>query len=397
MAFDFDRRIDRVGTASEKWDGLEKEYGSADLLPMWVADMEFGAPDAVVEALVERARHPIYGYTFHTEAVYEAIERWLLDRHGWRVERDWIRFGSGVVPNLSLVVRKFTRQRDRILIQPPVYYPFRWVIERQGRRVVTNPLVREGDHYRMDLDDLREKARAGARALVLCSPHNPVGRVWRADELRALGEVCEQAGLLVLADEIHSDLTYPGVTHTPYASLDERYARHSITFVAPSKTFNLAGLQTSVAIVPDAELRRRYDELVAEVVGGFGNVFGQIALVAAYRHGDAWLDELRAYLAANLAFLEDFIAREIPAIHVVPPEGTYLVWLDCRGLGMDSTELAAFMRQQAKVALDDGDMFGVEGAGYERINIACPRAMLAEALERIAQAVRRRDKAEARA
>ena len=390
MTYDFETRIERRGTACEKWDGMEKEFGYPGLLPMWVADMDFAAPPEVVDALVARARHGVYGYTMYAEPARRAVQDWLAMRQGWPVEADWIRFSPGVVPGLVFVVKTFTRPGDGILIQPPVYYPFAQLIERNGRRVVQNPLVLEGGRYRMDLDDLRAKARAGARVLILCSPHNPVGRVWTPDELRALARVCVEEGVLVVADEVHGDLTYPGVRHTPYASLGVEAAERSITFTAPSKTFNLAALQTAVVIIPEGELRRRYDAFIDEVFMIFANAFGLAALEAAYGHGAPWLDELRQYLAGNLALLEEYLAREIPEIEVVRPEGTYLVWLDCRRLGMEADELATFMRAEARVALDDGHIFGTGGAGYERINIACPRSMLAEALERIAAAVRRR-------
>jgi cysteine-S-conjugate beta-lyase len=389
MGHDFDRRIDRLGTACEKWEGMEKGYGRSDLLPMWVADMDFAVPDAVADAVVERARHPNYGYTVIDEPVYAAIEHWLATRQSWTVEREWIRLTPGTVPGLGDMVQIFTEPGDRVLIQPPVYFPFGRLIERSGRVVAPNRLVREGGRYRMDLDDLRRRAREGARVLILCSPHNPVGRVWTPEELRALERVCREEGVLVLADEVHGDLTYPGVVHRPYGSLGEAFARGSILFTAPSKTFNLAGLQTSVAIIADPELRRRYDAMADETHLGFGNTFGLTALTAAYRHGAPWLDALRQYLAGNLAFLEAFIAREVPEIEVVHPEGTYLVWLDCRKLGLSAADLAAFMREEARVALNDGYLFGEGGDGYERMNIACPRAMLKEALERIAAAVGR--------
>jgi cysteine-S-conjugate beta-lyase len=391
--YDFDRRIERRGTASQKWDRLEKVYGLSDLLPMWVADMEFAAPPEVVGALAARVQHPVYGYTVNTEPVYRAIQTWLRSRQGWTVEEDWIRFSPGVVPGIVFALKAFTEPGDGVLVQRPVYPPFSTLVGRTSRRLINNPLVLDGGGYRMDLEDLRAKARNGARALLLCSPHNPVGRVWTEDELRALGDVCNEENVLVLADEVHGDLTYPGVRHTPYASLGPSHGAGSVTFTAPSKTFNLAGLQTAVAIIPDAGLRRRYDALMEELFEGdllvYGNVFGLTALEAAYTHGGAWLDQLREYLAGNLAFLKAYVAREIPDIQIVHPEGTYVVWLDCRRLGMEAQELTAFMRQ-AGVALNDGHTFGPEGAGYERLNLACPRTMLAEGLDRIAAAVRSR-------
>ncbi len=389
MPYDFDSRIERRGTASEKWDGLAKHYGRADLLPMWVADMDFAAPGAIVEALATRARHLVFGYTDYDEALYQAVADWLETRHGWVVPREWIVFGPGVIMNLIYALGAFTDLGDGVIIQRPVYHPFTQVVERNGRAVVDNPLVLDGGRYRMDLDDLRAKARSGARMLILCSPHNPVGRVWTREELTGLGDICNEHGILVVSDEVHGDLTYPGVQHVPYGSIGEAYARNSIVLAAPTKTFNLAGLQSAYAIVADPDLRRRladHMDAVALVPKSFGNAFALEALKAAYGRCADWLDELRAYLAGNLAFLEDFLAREIPEIRPIHPEGTYLVWLDCRGLGMDADELSTFMRDEARVALNDGQVFGAEGAGFERINIACPRSMLAEALERMAAA-----------
>lgn len=390
MTFDFDTRPQRRGTASEKWDALERLYGSADVLPMWVADMDFACPPAVVEAVVARARHGVYGYTDYTEPVYGAVQGWMRERHGLDVPRDWIGFAHGVVPSLAFILKGLTRAGDGILIQPPTYYPFAPTIELNGRRVVNNPLVREGGRYRMDLDDLREKARDGVKAAILCSPHNPVGRVWTREELRAFGDVCLEHGILVISDEVHSDLTYPGVVHTPYLALGAPYADRAMLLHAPSKTFNLAGMQTSYTLIPNPALRAAYEHVVHEVHLHQGSPFGLVALEAAYTRGGAWYEGLRGYLAGNLAYLEDFVAREIPGVEAIHPEGTYVVWLDCRGLGMEPEALARFMNGTARVALSHGPSFGAGGAGYERINIACPRSMLVEALDRIAAAVRSR-------
>ena len=391
MPFDFDLRPERRGTASEKWDALSEHYGRDDVLPMWVADMDFSAPPALVEALEARVRHGVYGYTMYDEEAYEATAVWVRSRHGWPVERDWIVFGPSVMPHVGYAIGAFTRPGDGVIVQRPVYDPFGEAIERNGRVVVNNPLVRDGDgNYRMDLDDLRAKARAGARLLILCNPHNPVGRVWTRAELTALSEVAAECGLLVVSDEIWADLTYPGARHVPYASVVPSPARDTVVLMAPTKTFNLAGLASAYAIIPDPELRRRYreyEDAVGHPALQFGNVMALTALRTAYGRCADWVDELRAYLGANLAFLEDFLAREIPEIRPVHPEGTYLVWLDCRALGLDADALDAFFRNRARVALKDGRTYGSEGEGFQRINIGCPRSMLAEALERMAAAV----------
>ena len=385
----FDEVVERRNSGSVKWDLVERLFGAPDVLPMWVADMDFRAAKPIVDAVVARARHGIYGYTTRPDGVYEAIADWARSRHGWTIEREWISFSPGVVPGLAFLLLALSDPGDKVILQPPVYYPFAATIRGNGREIVDNPLILENGRYRMDLDDLRRKARAGARLMILCSPHNPVGRVWAREELLALGEICLENGVVVLSDEIHSDLLFPGQVHTPFAAIREDFARNSVVCTAPSKTFNLAGLQTAVVTIPNKELREKFDAVLDHLHLSLPNPFGLAAMEAAYRHGAAWLDELLAYLSGNLQYLTAFLEREAPSIKVVRPEGTYLVWLDCRELGLPPEDLARLMRQDAKVGLDDGHIFGPGGEGFERINIACPRSQLHEALQRIAGAVRR--------
>ncbi len=385
----FDQVIERRNTSSVKWDLVEQLYGSDDVLPMWVADMDFPAPKPVVDAIVARAQHGVYGYTTRPGSAYEAIEQWASTRHHWMIEREWISFSPGVVPALAFLLDALSEPGDKVIIQPPVYHPFAFTIRENGRQIVNNHLIFENGQYRMDYEDLERKASEGARLMILCSPHNPVGRVWTREELARLGEICLRHGITVISDEIHSDLILPGQEHTPFASIGPEFAQNSVVCTAPSKTFNLAGLQTSVVIIPNKELRERYNAVLDRLHLGLPNTFGLTAMEAAYRHGGEWLDELRAYVSENLRYLQDFLDREAPAIKVVQPEGTYLVWLDCRELGLDTEGLARFMREDAKVGLDDGHIFGPGGDGFERINIACPRSVLQEGLGRIAGAVRR--------
>jgi cystathionine beta-lyase len=390
MRYDFDSVIDRRQTGSLKWDCLDEFYGEKDLLPMWVADMDFESPRPVVEALVRRAQHGIYGYCRCMPAYFEATMEWIKRRHGWDINREWILFCPGLVPAVSMLVRTFARPGDKVIIQLPAYYPFMRAVENNGLHVLNSPLRLEDGKYRMDFVDLGQKAKdKRARILILCSPHNPVGRVWTTEELIRLGEICIEHGLLVIADEVHSDLILNGCKHTPFGSLSVDFLNQSITLSAPSKTFNLAGLHTSNVIIADLQKRREFEiQLLSNGISG-PSAFGAVALEAAYRYGEEWLDQLLDYLAGNLQFLKEFIRERIPDVKVIEPEATYLVWLDFRELGLDKNALEKLMQKQAKVALDEGYIFGeAEGAGFERINIACPRTTLQEGLERIERAVR---------
>ncbi len=387
MKYDFDRVIPRTNTDSVKWMGLQDRFGVTDALPLWVADMDFESPAPVVQALVQRAQHGIFGYPWRSDAYYSAIVGWLARRHGWRVQRDWITVAPGVVTSLSVAVHALTQPGDKIVIQTPVYPPFFSAVRNNGRQLVRNPLRFENHFYRMDLQDLERKIDKRTKLLILCSPHNPVGRVWSREELAALGEICVRHDLLILSDEIHSDLILSGHRHTPIATISDELAERTLTFLAPSKTFNIPGLGTSFVVTPDENLRTRFKGMAENLGLEAGNVFGLLALQVAFDQGEEWLEQLLDYLAGNLDWATRFIRERIPGIQAVCPEGTYLLWLDCRGLGLEPAALKDFMLRQARVALNDGREFGKEGEGFQRLNVGCPRSVLAEALTRIETAV----------
>ena len=403
MKYALENEINRKGTNCVKWefiqggdDLLHWEYtdecfGPNRILPLWVADMDFRCPEPVVKAILARAEHGIYGYTAPTDAFYQAVVGWMNRRHGWEIEPGWICTSPGVVPALNMLVRTFISPGDKVLIQPPVYYPFYGAIENNGGELVTNPLDFTQDGYRMDFTDLEEKAKDPAvRMAILCSPHNPVGRVWTREELLRFGEICLENDVLVVSDEIHADLIYKGVVFTPFAKINDDFAHHSIVCTSPSKTFNLAGLQTSCIIIPNKELRNKFQKTL-QSNGLFGTgTFGIVALQAAYEHGEEWLEQVLDYIEDNLSYLEAYVADHPPQIDVIRPQGTYLVWLDCRKLGLDKLALKDLMLNEARVYLDEGFIFGPEGEGFERINIACPRSILIEALDHIKNAVDRR-------
>ena len=400
MDHSFDTEIAREGTNSLKWEFVQDEqsllqfnrtgrfFGKDRILPLWVADMDFRCPDPVVEALSARAEHGIYGYSAPTEAFYDSVVGWMKRRHHWAIDPDWICITPGVVPALNMLVRTYVPPGDKVLIQPPVYYPFYMAINNNQAEIVTNPLIYESGSYRMDLDDLERKARdPKVKMVILCSPHNPVGRVWTKDELLEFGQICAENSVLVVSDEIHGDLVYDGYTFVPFANLDHEFRQRSIICTAPSKTFNMAGLQTSCIIIPDENLRSQFEETLLSNGLIVHSCFGLTALQVAYDEGEEWLEQVRAYIESNLEYLEAYIEEHMPQIRVVRPEGTYLVWLDCQGLGLESSILRQLMMEKAKVYLDDGNIFGPEGEGFQRINLACPRPLLAEALDRINHAV----------
>ncbi|HHT05008.1 MAG TPA: putative C-S lyase [Hydrogenispora sp.] len=389
MSYNFDQIIDRQQTNNEKWDHRSEVFGTSDLLPLWVADMDFAVPPCVTAALTERIKHPVYGYSFPPPAFYQAVVDWIARRHQWTIQKDWLVVTSGVVPALALSVLAFTEPGESVIIQPPVYGPFFRVVEQNQRQLVLNPLKEENGRYTMDFDHLESVVNPSVKMMILCSPHNPAGRVWTREELEKLGAFCTRHRILLVSDEIHADLVYPNFKHTPIAALSPEQAYNTITCLAPSKTFNLPGLTTAVTIIPDPERRRRFKQVQSALGMQVYNTLGLTAFTAAYRGGTDWLAALIDYLQGNLDFLLDFFATRIPAIKPVPPEGTYLVWLDCRRLPLTPDELKAFFIHEAKVGLNDGRTFGPGGEGFQRINIACPRPLLAEALHRIEDAVGR--------
>jgi len=389
MESEFDHIISRVGTSSFKYDGRLSVFGTEEVLPLWVADMDFAAPEAVQAALAERAAHPIYGYSVFPESMYQALIGWLNTRHSWLVQRDWIVMCPGVVPTLRAAIMALTEPGDGIVVQPPIYAPFLAAPEAVGRSLLLNPLKFEDGRYRFDLDDFERCAKEGAKLLLLCSPHNPVGRVWLVEELRALLEICSRYDITIVSDEIHADLVYPGRHHIPLASLNQGGVK-IVTAVAPSKTFNIPGLGLSSLIVPEEKDRmaiaRAFDMLHISAT----NPFSITAFEAAYREGATWLDRLMAYLNETLKFTREYLQQHLPRIKLVEPEGTYLLWLDCREMKLDDNQLRQFFVRQAGVGLSPGIIFGESGSGFMRMNIASPRSVIAEALDKISSAERLR-------
>jgi cystathionine beta-lyase len=387
MAFDFDAIIDRSETWSMKWDYGARVLGEPGILPMWVADMDFKAPPAVVKALTRRAEHGIYGYPMTPATFWAALISWLEQRQGWPVHKEWLVLAPGVVPSLSFCVRAFTRLGDKVVVQTPVYFPFFSAVEKNGRTLVRNPLRLEASRFRMDFDDLARKVDSRTRMIILCSPHNPVGRVWTREELSRVGEIAAARDLVVVSDEIHGDLVLGGCRHIPFASLSEDLARRTITLLAPSKTFNVAGLTTSLAIIADEGRREAFEAQLESAGFEIGNLFGLAALEAAYAQGGAWLDKLLAYLDGNADIIAPFLAERAPAVEFLRPEGTYLGLLNGRKLGFAPRALHELFWKKGRVLFSEGSIFGEELNGFERINFGCPRAVLREALERIARAV----------
>jgi cysteine-S-conjugate beta-lyase len=391
MEYDFDRIIDRRGTGSVKFDGLKEYFGNPDLLPMWVADMDFQSPPSIIAAIKERADHGIFGYTLVDQGFHKAVVGWMKSRHGWDVSPDSILFCPGIVPALALAVSAYTDRGDRVLLQSPVYPPFFSVIKDYGRLIANNQLIELNGRYTIDFDDLEKKLSDGVKMMFFCNPHNPAGRVWSREEVSRVAGLCGKYGVILVSDEIHSDLVYDGHRHIP-AAMCEPGNENLITCMAPSKTFNLAGLASAFLVIPDRAIREKMKAQVDNLHVGHGNVFGLVALRAAYNSGSEWLKALMKYLLANRDTVTGFFREELPAITPVIPEGTYLVWLDCRKTGMNDRQLKRFFISQAGVATNPGPVFGPGGEGFHRLNIGCPRSRLIEALERIRDAWRKKQK-----
>jgi len=386
--FDFDQIISRHATGSTKWDALDRIFGSEDLLPLWVADMDFPSPSAVVKKLNERASHPIYGYNTQEASLYQSIIDWVKRRHVWEIEKEWILFAPGVVPSIIFSILALSEPGDGVIIQPPVYPPFFASIKDNDRQVVENPLLVKNGHYEIDFEDLEEKlSHPKNKLLLLCSPHNPVGRVWTEDELRKIYELCQKYEVDVLSDEIHNDLVFDGHKHTVFASLGAPVIKQSVTFMAASKTFNIAGLNFSYIIVPCKRRRALIERWLQKLHMNRNNLFGVLGTEVAYQEGDAWLDTLLSYLEKNADTLVEFVQKRLPHVKVNKPEGTYLAWLDFRAYFSDAKELEHFLVHTAKVGLNPGKNFGRQGEGFARINLGTQRSVLVEALERIEKAL----------
>ncbi len=386
MDYNFDEIIDRTHTNCIKYDGRQKFFGNANVMPLWVADMDFKTPDFIVDAVRQRAEHPVYGYTFRPESYSNAIVSWLKRRHDWSVKPEWISFSPGVVAGLTLAIKAFSDEGDGVIVQTPVYNPFFDAVKGTNRRMVENPLKLVDGRYTFDLEDLRGKIDARTRLLLLCNPQNPGGMVWTPDELLGLADICLQNKILIISDEIHSDLIYPGNKHTPMASLSEAIAANTVTCMAPSKTFNMAGLTTSFLVIPNKRHLVRYERELHVPHLHMGNLFGTVALEAAYNNGADWVDQLMIYLRDSFNELQKFVAQKMPKVKVMKPEGTYLIWLDFSAYGLNDDELNQRLIEYG-VGLNRGIQFGKQGSGYMRLNMGCPRSVLMEALERIEKAL----------
>lgn len=383
----FDYALDRRNTRSMKWDGCNAKFGvdpTVEMVPMWIADMDFRAPQEVVEALKQRVECQAYGYTTKPDSFYDAIINWVDRHYHWKVQKDWIVFTPGVIPGYTIVIQSFTQPGDGIIVQTPVYYPFMDGVKNNGRKLVFNPLKEENGHWTMDFEDLEAKVKDPTnKLLILSNPHNPVGRAWTKEELEKLGNLCADHGVLLISDEIHADLMMGGHTHQAVCALSEKIRQNTITHYAPSKTFNLAGLQTAYAIIPNDEMREKYVKgLNANRIFNM-NWFGSAALEAAYNHCDGYVTALCDYVTANIDYMDKFLKEKLPMLKMEKAEATYMVWVDFRGTGMTAEEIEHFIAHKAHIGTDMGSWFGPGGAGYLRFNLACPRALLEKALNQL--------------
>ncbi len=385
MKYNFDEIIDRHHTDAVKVEALGPRWGRTDLIPMWVADMDFRTAPFVIDAIHKRLENEVLGYTVTPESWYVAIKNWLKCRYDWNVKSEEILFSPGIVTGLALAIQCFTKPGDRVMVQPPVYHPFFLMAEKNHREVVYNPLVLRDGQYHMDMERFKEDIK-GCRMFILCNPHNPGGRVWTREELIEVARICYENNTLVVSDEIHADLTLPPHVHTAFATISEEARLNSIVFMSPSKAFNMAGLSSSYCIIEDNELRERFAEHIQSSELEQGHIFAFNTVAAAYSNGTEWLAQLLEYIQGNIDYTDEFMKEHIPAIKVIRPQASYLVFLDCRQLGLPQEELVKFFVDGARLALNDGSMFGHEGTGFMRLNIGCPRSVLIQALEQLKEA-----------
>ena len=389
--YNFDQIIDRSETNALKVEVLEERFGNKNLIPLWVADMDFLSPPAISEAIIERTKHGVFGYTCPSEDYYNSIKNWVYKHHDWKIEKNWISFIPGIVKGIAFVIDCFLAKEDSVIIQPPVYHPFKIIPTLHERNVVTNPLILEAGQYKMDLIDLKEKIDTSTRLLILCNPHNPAGRVWTKDELIKLAEICFDNNILVISDEIHSDLALNNYKHVPFASVSEKAALNSITFMAPSKTFNIAGIVSSYSIIPNEKIRSKFHDYLKRSELEEGHIFAYLAAQTAYEKCDDWLSELKEYIFENIEFVNKYLQKNIPQIKAIIPEASFLIWLDCRDLKLNQTDLVFLFVNDAKLALNDGSMFGREGTGFMRMNIGSPRSIIEQALNNLKKAIENKD------
>ena len=380
MNYNFDEIINRNGTDSVKWDAVESRWGRNDLIPMWVADMDFRTAPFVIEALKKRLQHEVLGYTFACKEWSESIVNWVKERHGWTIREEMLTFTPGIVRGLAFVIQCFTQKGDKVMVMPPVYHPFFLVTQKNEREVVYSPLVLKDGQYHIDFDRFRRDVQ-GCKLLILSNPHNPGGRVWTKEELSQIADICYESGTLVISDEIHADLTLPPYKHPTFALISEKARMNSLVFMSPSKAFNMPGLASSYAIIENDELRHRFQTYMEASEFSEGHL-------SAYSHGTEWLDQVVAYIKGNVDFTETYLKEYIPAIKMIRPQASYLIFLDCRALGLNQDQLNRLFVEDAHLALNDGATFGKEGEGFMRLNIACPRAVLEQALKQLEQAVR---------
>ena len=399
MKYNFNRFIDRRDSFSLKWskESLQMVFkkDDDDLLPLWVADMDFECPKPVVDAIIKEAEGIVYGYNWHGTPKYlDAVTGWMDRRHHWKVDPKWIVYSPGIVPAINMMVQTFSNIGDKIIVQPPVYYPFFSAVTANGRKLLLNQLHYENQKYTFDFEDFEEKAKDPlAKIFILCSPHNPVGRVWTREELKKLGDICLEHDILVISDEIHHDLILPGNSHTVFSTISEEFEQKAIVCTAPSKTFNLAGLQVSNIIIPNEKLRQSFIHTIVDKNGiGIPNSFGIVAMIAAYNEGEEWLEQVLKYINSNFRLLDEFVTNNLPDIKYIEPEGTYLGWLDFNSLGLNDNDLKNLILNKANVALDDGKLFGSGGEGFQRINVACTKLILEETMQRIKKVVDQRNK-----
>lgn len=388
--YNFDELIERRGTDCVKVDEVETRFGRPDLIPLWVADMDFRTPHFIVDALKKRCEHAIFGYTFASDAYYNSIIHWVKNLHQWSIEREWLSYIPGIVKGIGQAVMCFTAPGEKVIIQPPVYHPFRIVPTLEGRTVVNNPLRIVNGKYTMDFEQLESVIDEKCKLFILCNPHNPGGIVWEKETLQQLAAICSKHNILVVSDEIHAEMVYPEYKHHPFATVSEAAAQHSITFMAPSKTFNIAGIVSSYAIIPDPVIRKKFFGFLEASELDSAHIFAYAATSAAYEQGESWRRQMIKYVKDNVSFVDHYLKTHIPGIKAYLPQASFLVWLDCRTLNLSQSELVSLFVNEARLALNDGSMFGPGGEGYMRLNVGCPRSILEKALNNLKTALERK-------
>ncbi len=381
--YNFDEIIDRKGTGALKIDLCNARFGAEDLLPLWVADMDFRTPDFIMEAIRKRADHEILGYTIRTKEYYDSILEWVDNQFKWRIEQRWIGFVPGIVPGIAFAINAFSEKGDNIIVQPPIYPPFMSVPANNGREVRYNPLILRNGQFEIDFDNFESCIDNKTKIFILCNPHNPGGKVWKKVDLERIAQICKQHNILVVSDEIHADMVLSGHKHYPFPTVSADAFGNCITFMAPSKTFNMAGLASSSYIIPNPEIRNRFAQYIESLEIGGGNIFAFSATIAAYKHGADWLKQMLTYVEGNIQFVDEYLKKNLPKIHAIIPEASFLIWLDFRELNLSKENLRTKLIQEAHLAFNDGISFGPGGEGFQRINVGCSRLILEEAMKRL--------------